>query len=407
MSGWVNSGKNSASGRNLVICPATGETIFKDQAMEDCLSDDLMNKIKDLDNYKLFGIPIVTPSVKNGDHYNLATGKMMFGRPDYENNAIYTSNMLTKGSPFFEDELVPFTQKAKDEIRLLGLNQKSYTKSQVLRAAAIASDLIGNSTKKIKHSSQSFLQSPKCTDSYVQKYSISNGTLFYVDLNKGTSSYEKPDDNCALYKFSKAEGNYDHRSLIPINQAAINETEAAKKKIAKNGKKSKAQQWNQPQQQWNQQQEWERQQQQQEWERQQQQQEWERQQQQQQQQEWERQQQQQEWERQQQQQEWERQQQQEWERQQQQQEWERQQQQQQQPQQTNSDDHMFTVSRRLGNALQQGKFIAHLDGYDNGIPEFSIKGSFKQSGGKKYRKNKTRKNKLRKNKTRHGRSRKN
>ena len=68
---------------------------------------------------------------------------------------------------------------------------------------------------------------------------------------------------------------------------------------------------------------------------------------------------------------------------------------------------MFTVSRRLGNALQQGKFIAHLDGYDNGIPEFSIKGSFKQSGGKKYRKNKTRKNKLRKNKTRHGRSRKN
>ena len=124
MSGWVNSGKNSASGKNLVKCTATGETIFKDQAMEDCLNNDLMNKIKDLKNYKLFGIPFVTPSVKDGSkHYDLATGKKTFGTPDYENNAIYTSNMLTKTSPYFEDQLVPYTKKAKDEIRLLGLNQ--------------------------------------------------------------------------------------------------------------------------------------------------------------------------------------------------------------------------------------------------------------------------------------------
>jgi hypothetical protein len=463
MSGWVNSGKNSASGRNLVECTGTRETIFKDQAMEDCLSTDVKERLRALGDNQF--IPYFIFDKNDTDYTNLVTGEPLKGSPN--SYPIYIENVDTKSSRYIESQYFPANDLAKQAIRVLGLNQQSITKTQVLTAAAIQAGIIPNPRRNapiqapiqaqfqeyiqppiqpqfqeyiqpqfqeyIQPQFQEYIQPPiqapiqpqfqepiqapvqfntkrnnkpkaktqKCTKKYVKKFSKKYDVYYYGDLDDESTSYYKPDDNCPLYKLSD-----DQTSLIPINQAAINETEAAKKKLAKIGKKSKAQQWNQQQQQ---QQEWERQQQQQEWERQQQQQEWERQQQQQQwnqsqqqqqQQEWERQQQQQEWERQQQQQEWERQQQQQWNQQQ-------QQQQQQQPQQINSDDHMFTVSRRLGNALQQGKFIAHFDGYDNEIPEFSIKGSFKQSGGKKYRKNKTRKNKLRKNKTRHGRSRKN
>jgi hypothetical protein len=62
------------------------------------------------------------------------------------------------------------------------------------------------------------VKTSKCNKIYILKYSRAHGKPYYVktnDTNDSSASYNKPDDNCPLFKLSN-----DKKTLIPLNEAA-------------------------------------------------------------------------------------------------------------------------------------------------------------------------------------------